>query len=157
MSKIKSFMGKFKKYIFIYLVVWIILAILLVAPVAYTFTEARLNGTNWIEEMTLHFVDNFLKFPIMNEFEQTYMDDFIKAMEIYSIAYWIMVFIGIYKSLPKSDFENIEHGSSDWCLPGEQYSILSKKQGLILAKDNYLPIDKKGNINVLIVGRFWFW
>ena len=57
----------------------------------------------------------------------------------------------------KSEYADIEHGSSDWCAPGEQYRILSKKSGIILAKDNYLPIDKTGNVNVLIVGRIWCW
>ena len=26
-----------------------------------------------------------------------------------------------------------------------------------IAEDNYLPLDKRGNINVLVVGRFRFW
>ena len=37
------------------------------------------------------------------------------------------------------------------------YKILSEDKGIILAKDNYLPVDKRGNINTLIVGRFWIW
>ena len=51
----------------------------------------------------------------------------------------------------------MEHGSSDWSEHGEQYRILSKNKGIILAEDNYLPVDKRGNINTLIVGRFRFW
>ena len=51
----------------------------------------------------------------------------------------------------------IEHGSSDWSEGGEQYRILSKNKGIILAQKNYLPIGKRGNLNVLVVGRFWFW
>ena len=39
----------------------------------------------------------------------------------------------------------------------EQYKILSPKKGILLAEKNYLPVDKRGNVNVLIVGRFWFW
>ena len=39
---------------------------------------------------------------------------------------------------------------------GEQYSVLSKKKGILLAEKHYLPVDKRGNVNVLIVGRIWF-
>ena len=40
---------------------------------------------------------------------------------------------------------------------GEQYQILNRNKGIILAEDNYLPLDKRGNVNVLVVGRFRFW
>ena len=57
----------------------------------------------------------------------------------------------------EGEFTDIEHGSSDWSQRGEQYQILSKNKGIILAEDNYLPLDKRGNVNVLVVGRFRFW
>ncbi len=157
MGKFKSFIEKFKKNILAYLVVWFIIAILLVAPVTYTFTEARLEGITWLEGITLHLVENILKFPITKIFEETYIHDFIQGIKYYSIIYWIIVCYAISKTLPKSAYDKIEHGSSDWCAPGEQYRVLSKKNGLLLAKDNYLPIDKPGNVNVLIVGRFRCW
>ena len=142
MSKFKSFMEKLKKNIFIYLVVWLIIAILLVAPITYTFTNARNAGITWLEGCTLHLVDNILKFPITEISEQNYINDFIKGMEYYSIFYFALVIYAIYKTLPKSAYDKIEHGSSDWCKPGEQYSVLSKKEGLLLAKENYLPLNK---------------
>ena len=40
---------------------------------------------------------------------------------------------------------------------GEQYQILNNKKGIVLAENNYLPVDKRGNVNVLVVGRFRFW
>ena len=36
-------------------------------------------------------------------------------------------------------------------------AVLSKKEGIILAENNYLPVDKRGNVNVLVVGRIWIW
>ena len=66
------------------------------------------------------------------------------------------IFIGFAKSAPKNEFTDIEHGSSDWSQRGEQYQILSRNKGIILAEDNYLPLDKRGNVNVLVVGRIWF-
>ena len=60
--------------------------------------------------------------------------------------------IGLFKSRPKHEYTDIEHGSSDWSEGGEQYHILSRNKGIILAQNNYLPIDKRGNVNVLVVG-----
>ena len=157
MNKFKSFMDKFKKNILLFIIVWLIIAILFVAPLTYPYTQSVMEGVNWMEGLAEHLVDNFFKFPVTVIFSEVYVTDFIKGMEYFSLFYWIMIIYGIYKTLPKSAFDKIEHGSSDWCLPGEQYKVLSKKEGLILAKDNYLPLTKMGNINVLIVGRFWCW
>jgi len=73
------------------------------------------------------------------------------------LFYSIFFFIGFVKSAPKHEYSDIEHGSSDWSKNGEQYQILNKNKGIILAENNYLPVDKRGNVNVLVVGRFWFW
>ena len=35
--------------------------------------------------------------------------------------------------------------------------INRNKKGIVLGQDNYLPVDKRGNVNVLVVGRFRFW
>ena len=157
MSKFKSFMEKFKKNILIYLVVWLIIAILLVAPVTYTFTEARLQGLTWLEGLIYNLVNNILEFPITKVFETAYINDYLTGIKLYSIVYLIIIIVAINKTLPKSKYDNIEHGSSDWCENGEQYRVLSKKEGLLLAKDHYLPLTKPGNHNVLIVGRIWCW
>ena len=69
----------------------------------------------------------------------------------------IIFLVGFFKSTPKNEYTDIEHGSSDWNQKGEQYKILDKNKGIILAENNYLPVDKRGNVNVLVVGRFRFW
>lgn len=74
-----------------------------------------------------------------------------------TFVYAIFMFIGFMRTAPKNEFTDIEHGSSDWANRGEQYKILSRTKGIILAENNYLPVDKRGNVNVLIVGRFRFW
>ena len=66
--------------------------------------------------------------------------------------YGIFVLVGIAKAFPKHEYDDIEHGSSDWSENGEQYKILSKNKGIVLAEKNYLPVDKRGNVNVLVVG-----
>lgn len=71
--------------------------------------------------------------------------------------YGIFVFVGVVKAFPRHEYEDIENGSSDWSENGEQYRVLSKSKGIILAEKNYLPTDKRGNVNVLVVRRFWCW
>ena len=83
--------------------------------------------------------------------------DFFSLLLGFSIAYLVLFFIGFAKSAPKNEFSDIEHGSSDWSQRGEQYKVLSKNKGIILAENNYLPLDKRGNVNVLVVGRIRFW
>ena len=74
----------------------------------------------------------------------------------FTLVYMLAVIMGITKALPKHEYDGIEHGSSDWAT-GEKYAILNKNKGIILAEKNYLPVDKRGNVNVLVVGRIWCW
>ena len=73
------------------------------------------------------------------------------------VVYFIVMCIGIAKAMPKHEYDNIEHGSSDWCENGEEYKVLSKNKGILLAQKVFLPVNKRGNVNVLVVGRFWIW
>ena len=94
---------------------------------------------------------------LVKVFSEGHGQTFWKTWQIFSVIYLAFAIIGIIKARPKHEYTDIEHGSSDWSEGGEQYKILSKNKGIILAQDNYLPIDKRGNVNVLVVGRFWFW
>ena len=85
------------------------------------------------------------------------MGDYFSTLIVVTIFYSVFFFIGFVKSAPKNEFSDIEHGSSDWSQRGEQYQILNKNKGIILAEDNYLPVDKRGNVNVLVVGRIRIW
>lgn len=90
-------------------------------------------------------------------FTKEYFSTFFKGVQISFFVYIIIVGIGFYKAIPKHEYDDVEHGSSKWSEGGEQYAILSKKKGIILAEKNYLPVDKRGNVNVLVVRRFWSW
>lgn len=90
-------------------------------------------------------------------FTKEYFSTFFKGVRISLYVYIIIVGIGFYKAIPKHEYDDVEHGSSKWAEGGEQYAILSKKKGIILAEKNYLPVDKRGNVNVLVVRRFWCW
>ena len=82
---------------------------------------------------------------------------FWQIEKYFIIVYLLFVVVGITKAFPKHEFDDIEHGSSDWSENGEQYRILSKNKGIVLAEKNYLPVDKRGNVNVLVVRRIWCW
>lgn len=89
-------------------------------------------------------------------FTGDYITTFIKTEGFFTLILLFFTAMGLVKSMPKNEYTDIEHGSSDWAT-GEQYSVLNKKKGILLAENHYLPVDKRGNTNVLVVGRFRFW
>lgn len=86
-----------------------------------------------------------------------YFGAYMYTCKWFILFYAAFVLVGVIKAFPKHEYENIENGSSDWSENGEQYQILSRNKGIILAEKNYLPTDKRGNVNVLVVRRFWCW
>ena len=147
-----------KKSIIVIAVLWIFFAIVLVAPIGYSIGVASQSGEfdfNIFLEKVFTELVSFTS--ITKVLGSEYIGYFGKTLLYFSIIYIILAFIGLFKSRPKNEYTDIEHGSSDWSEGGEQYSILSKNKGIILSKHNYLPIDKRGNVNVLVVGRFRFW
>ena len=154
MSRMQKAFKDNKKYLIVFLVLWIVLEILLIAPIAVAMEESR-NVTGEIE-LSL-FIENFIKeissFTAITKLAGTgAMSSYGKGTIWLTILFFIVTVIGIIKSKPKNDFKDIENGSSDWSEGGEQYRILSKNKGIILAEGNYLPVDKRGNVNVLVVG-----
>lgn len=140
-------------------VLWVILSIVLVAPIAYSIgisigTSGGFDFNKFLENV---FTEITSFSSIGRVFSQGYVGIFGKALLYFSIIYLFFAMIGLYKSKPKHEYTDIEHGSSDWSEGGEQYSILSKNKGIILAENNYLPVNKRGNVNVLVVGRIRFW
>ena len=169
--KIEGAIKKNRKNFIIFIILWIFIAIVLVSPIAfsiilaiiylvYSFFKANGAGTtNGIQVFLETFVSSITNpfGTIGNIFSEGAVDSYITTLLIVTVFYAVFFFIGFVRSAPKNEFTDIEHGSSDWSQRGEQYTILSKNKGLILAEDNYLPLDKRGNINVLVVGRFRFW
>lgn len=140
-------------------VLWIIITIVLIVPFSYAILEAMAKGTFDFQMMIETFVSS-IQSPISalgKLFSKGGFGIFLKSEMWFSLFYLILFFIGIFKTAPKNEFSDIEHGSSDWSKSGEQYKVLSNKKGIILAEENYLPIDKRGNVNVLVVGRIRIW
>ena len=159
MYKIKNALKKSKKVFIMVLILWIVLSIVFVAPIAVSSVEAKVDGVFSQDKFFNTLWDNFsnVKQNLGKVFKGSYIGTYFKG-ELYLIcALLVAAAVGILKSMPKNEYTDIEHGSSDWATGGEQYKILSPKKGILLAEKNYLPLDKRGNTNVLIVGRFWFW
>lgn len=157
--KIEGAIKKNKKSFIICAILWLLLVIVFVAPFSYSVFEANATG-QFNLEMFLEILPNNITNPfgtLASLFANGAASNFISFLLVFTIAYLVVFFIGFSKSAPKNEYTDIEHGSSDWSQRGEQYQILSKNKGIILAEDNYLPLDKRGNVNVLVVGRFRFW
>lgn len=156
--KVEKVAKNFRKSFILFVIIWLVLTILFVAPVAYSIVESTIDGkfsSTMFVESVIPALSSFT--TITKVFGEKYIGTFGQTLLCFTGLYAIVVIIGLVKSAPKNEYTDIEHGSSDWSEGGEQYKILSKNKGIILAQDNYLPIDKRGNVNVLVVGRFRFW
>lgn len=156
--KVKSALKKSKMALIIATAIWIALSILLSAPIAVSIKEATINGNIDINKFFDILFSNIgsIGSNMSKIFLSEYSSIYWKTEGYVTVGVLVMLAVGILKSMPKNEYTDIEHGSSDWA-SGEQYSVLSKKKGILLAENHYLPVDKRGNVNVLVVGRFRIW
>lgn len=156
--KAKKTLKDNKTSLIIIAVLWVILSIVLVAPIGYSIGLASQSGIFNLEIFLENVFTELASFSAITKvLNAEYIGYFGKTLLYFTIIYLIFAFIGLFKSKPKHEYTDIEHGSSDWSEGGEQYRILSKNNGIILSKHNFLPTNKRGNVNVLVVGRFGFW
>ena len=156
--KVKKTLKDNKKSMIVIGVVWIASIILLASPIAHSIVNATNNGIFNFGTFLENIGPDLVSFnTITKVFAEEYIGTFLKTTLYTTIFYAILTVIGLFRSKPKSEYTDIEHGSSDWSEGGEQYKVLSKHKGILLAQDHYLPVDKRGNVNVLVVGRIWFW
>ena len=157
--KITEGIKKNKKVIILGLVLWVFITIVLVLPFTVAKNVASIQSSN---NPNIDFLTRFfqvfgesIKAPFKSigyVFKFSLFGAFLSNWFTITIIYLIFFIIGFIRTMPKHQYDNIEHGSSDWSSGGEQYQILSNKSGIILAENNYLPVDKRGNVNVLVVG-----
>ena len=155
--KFKEALKKSKLMFIIMIAIWVALSVLFAAPVATSIVEASESGAGNSDMFFDKLLNNISNMGgnIGKIFKPNYFKTFCKVELYVSIGVIFMFIIGFLKQMPKNEYSGIESGSSDWAT-GEQYSVLSKKNGILLAENHYLPVDKRGNVNVLVVGRFWF-
>ena len=157
--KIEKMIKKSKKYFGKFAILWLVLAIEFVLPVTITIVDSTTANGFDLENFIVNISGNITAVGanLGKMFSKLYFAKFMKNLVLFTIAFFILMIIGMNKLKPKSEYEDIEHGSSGWAEHGEQYKVLSNKEGIILAEENYLPLNKLGNVNVLIVGRIWCW
>ena len=152
--KIEGALKKGKVTIIVAIILWLLMAIVFIMPM----TCARYTTTLLGHFDSGKFGDVFGKVsgrPILGIktiVKYKLVGEYFKNLFIFSLLYATVVIIGFIRMMPKHRYDDIEHGSSDWSQHGEQYQVLSKKSGIILAENNYLPLNKRGNVNVLVVG-----
>ena len=153
-NKISYVLKKCKFVFIVCALLWVVLSIVLIAPMTTSLIDASIGNEDFFEIMINNYGD--ILSNIGKVFQADYIGAFLKGELYLTIILLFFAIVGMVKTMPKHDYKDIEHGSSDWA-DGEQYSILSKNKGILLAEKHYLPVDKRGNVNVLIVGRFRFW
>ena len=150
--KVEGAIRKNKKYFIIFGILWLFIAIVLIVPLVLSYNMPASEGGS-LGALGI-FVDT-LKNPFkgfVDIISKGYMGAYIKTLITFSIMYIIFFIVGVARSAPKNEYTDFEHGSSDWSRNGEQYQILNNKKGIVLAENNYLPVDKRGNVNILVVG-----
>ena len=150
--KVSGAIRRTRKYYIIFAILWVFISIVLVMPLTIGVHEAQIQHdiTKGIE-VTIDSIQHLGK-SIGILTSQKIWGQYLKNVGLFSVFYAIIMTIGLIKSAPKNEYTDMEHGSSDWSRNGEQYTVLNNKKGIILAEDNYLPVDKRGNVNVLVVG-----
>ena len=150
--KVEGALRRNKKYFILFGILWLFIAIVLIVPIVAAYNIPPPAGS------TFGAMDVFVA-AMKNPFKalaalisRGYIGAYIKSLVIFSIIFAIFFIVGVARSAPKNEYTDFEHGSSDWSKNGEQYTVLSNKKGIILAENNYLPVDKRGNVNVLVVG-----
>ena len=152
-NRFSEFLKRNLKYIIFAVVLWIVAELFLVAPIAYTISESYVDGKFDIALFIQDFITNIVSFnSITKVFNANAIGAFGSSTLWFTILLGIAFGIGAFKNRKKTKYQDIEHGSSDWSQGGEQYRVLSRNSGILLAQNHFLPLNKLGNINVLIVG-----
>ncbi len=161
-DKVKSAIRKIKNKLIVAGILLLVIIVWAVAPFSVAMkdglTQQTAEGFNW--EVFLMQLGGGITTPweqLKKCFTDNYFHSFWEITKSFVGVYAVAVFIGIARAYPKHEYQDIENGSSDWCEGGEQYKVLHRSKGIILAEKNYLPVDKRGNVNVLVVRRFWCW
>ena len=152
--KIQGALKKGKTTIIVSIILWLILVVVFIMPWTCGCYQMKLLGKFDMDAFLTVYMkattDMGLGFNAIAS--NGLIGEYIKNIFGFTLFYAIIVVIAVLRLMPKHRYANIEHGSSDWSENGEQYKVLSKKAGIILAENNYLPLDKRGNVNVLVVG-----
>lgn len=144
---LKEIFDKYIKYLLILIAIGLVITIFIVAPFSYALKYGKVNEFG---KCILH----------LDTYKQTLSSKgganalYKGFSTLFWIAYLVAIVVIFLKKKNGNDYEGIEHGSSDWAKYGEQYrdGNVSRDSGFILAENNFLPLTRQGNLNVLIAG-----
>ena len=151
-DKIKSAIRKIKNKLIVAGILFLVIIVWAIAP----FTIAMRDGVtqltpqgefNW--EVFLLQMGTGITAPweqLKKCFTENYFHAFLYITKWFFCFYGVFILVGIAKAYPKHEYQDIENGSSDWCEGGEQYKVLHKTKGIVLAEKNYLPVDKQCHV-----------
>ncbi len=156
--KIEGAIKKSRGKLIVVAILWLVLTIVFVVPITYAICRAGYLNQGIVEGMK-YFTEYIGKpFSAISQISKNgFIGNLFSNIFVFTLIYAAIFLIGFIRSAPKHRYDDIEHGSSDWSEHGEQYKILDRKKGILLAQDNYLPVNKIGNVNVLVIGRIRFW
>ncbi len=81
---------------------------------------------------------------------------FAEALKGFFIFYAVSFIALLLAVKPSSEYDKVEHGSAGWAENGEEYEVLSKKDGFILSSKHFLPVipnpPQAKNGNILVIG-----
>ena len=143
--KIEKVLKKSRPVFIVIIILWVVASIVFIPPFTVSKVEATTNGVfqfgDFVESLVSNIGDvggNFSK-----SLSGNYIGTYFHAQFYLIIFLLFAAIIGMFRTMPRHEYTDIEHGSSDWCEKGEQYTILSPKKGILLAEKHYLPVDKR--------------
>ena len=154
-DKFRYFLENVKKYFLFCFILWLVFAFIFLLPTSIAIKDNTAeDGTFNLYGCITHLGgdlfkigDNFSKLS-----QEEYFNYFMSILPMATLIYIVVVICALYYSKRSHHYQDIEHGSSDWCSTGEMYRVLNKTKGILLAEGIYLPVNKRGNVNVLVVG-----
>ena len=105
--KVKKTLKDYKKSFIIIGILWIVLAIILVSPIAYSIVESiNDNGIFDLSKFIEQVFSNITSFNTFGKvFGEKYLGVFLKTLAYYTIIYIIFSAIGLFRSKAKSEYK----------------------------------------------------
>lgn len=151
--------NKVKKPVIVLGIVGILLALFLMPAFARASYEASLGEASVLGNVsTITALPKVIK-DVFGNLKIAFtlnLNGYLNTLKLFGVVYLGFMLYVVYTISNKKEYENVEHGSADWCKTSEAYSILSPKQGVILADKYYFPVNPEAptgkNGNILVIG-----
>ena len=136
-------------------VVFVALALIVVPAYVKTADDMKLAGED--RGMIPILIESVNNIEISNIGYATTQNlpDYMNGLKYAAIGTFILGIVMIMKNSGDNEYKDIEHGSGDWS-KGEEYEVLSRKEGFVLTSKHFLPIiptpPQAKNGNILVIG-----